>query len=278
MTKKIEQKLETLKTFITNKGQNGAAIAFSGGVDSTTLAAISHQILGKKAIAIIAQSPTHTPEELQEAQQHAKNIPIDLHIIQTHELKNKKFTQNPENRCYFCKKEILQTLLTFAHQHDFQTVFEGTNQSDLKDHRPGFAAIQETPNTYSPWVAANFTKQEIRQIAKNMGLSVHNKPAHACLASRIPFNQPITEQKLNRIYKAEQAIKQIIPVHQLRVRDHNGLARIEVDASKRNLFFDNGVMDKLRLSLIQLGFNYVTLDLEGYHTGSMLKTLEREKI
>ncbi len=271
----LNVKLERLREFIAEKGKNGVVIAFSGGVDSSTLSAVAHEVLGdKKVVAIIATSPTYTSEELQDAKITAKNIGINLHIVKTNELDNSEFIKNPENRCYFCKKELLQTLVESAHKLGFQAVFEGTNSSDLKDHRPGFRAVLESKDVYSPWMITGFVKEEIRQVAKQMGLSVHDKPALACLASRIPFNEKITAEKLQRIEKAEQAIKQIVPVNNLRVRDHNGLARIELSKDQRGLFFDIEVIDRIVVALKSLGFDYITLDLEGFRSGSMLKTLE----
>lgn len=271
----LNVKLEKLREFIAEKGKNGVVIAFSGGVDSSTLSAITHQVLGdKKVVAVIAASPTYPSEELQDAKKTAKNIGIKLHIVETNELENPEFIKNPENRCYFCKKELLQTLVEFAHKLGFQAVFEGTNFSDLKDHRPGFRAVLESKDVYSPWMITGFVKEEIRQVAKQMGLSIHGKPALACLASRIPFNQKITAEKLQRIGKAEEAIKQILPVSHLRVRDHSGLARIEISKDQRELFFDLEAMDRIVVALKNLGFDYITFDLEGFRSGSMLKTLE----
>ncbi len=269
----LQRKIDELKSFIAEKGKNGVVIAFSGGVDSATLAAISHQVLGEKAVAVIAQSATYTTEELREAKQTAKGIGIKLYITQTNELENPEFTKNPENRCYHCKKELLQKLTAFAREQGFAAVFEGTNFSDLADHRPGFRAVQEAEGVWSPWVAAKFSKDEIRLVAKNLGLRVHDRPALACLASRIVFGEKITAEKLKRIEKAEQAIKRIVGVEQVRVREHNGLARIEVAASERALFFDAAVLDRVAFELKRLGFLYVTFDLEGYRSGSMLKTL-----
>ena len=271
----LNVKLERLREFIEEKGKNGVVIAFSGGVDSSTLSAVAYQVLGaKKVVAVIAASPTYPSEELQDAKKTAKNIGIKLHIVKTNELENPEFIKNPENRCYFCKKELLQTLVKFAHKLGFRSVFEGTNFSDLKDHRPGFRAVLETNDVYSPWMITGFVKEEIRQVAKQMGLSIHDKPALACLASRIPFNEKITAKKLQRIEKAEEAIKQILPASHLRVRDHNGLARIEISKDQRELLFDSKVMDRIVVALKNLGFDYITVDLEGFRSGSMLKTLE----
>ncbi len=270
----LNHKIEELKRFIAEKGKDGVVIAFSGGVDSATLATISHQVLGDKAVAVIAQSPTYTAQELKDAKQTAKDIGIKLYIIQTEELKNQAFTKNPENRCYFCKKELLQKLLMFGSHHGFAAVFEGTNFSDLSDHRPGFKAVQETGDVYSPWVVLKFSKNEIREIAKALQLNFYDKPSLACLASRIPFNEEITAEKLDRIEKAEKIIKEILNVSQIRVRDHKGLARIEVLKEQRKLFFTVEILDRIASELKRLGFQYISFDLEGYRTGSMLKTLD----
>jgi uncharacterized protein len=274
---KLSVKLEQLRSFIRETGKDGVVIAFSGGVDSSTLAAVSHEVLGEKAVAVIAQSPTYGSEELTDAKRIVREIGIKLCVIETDELSNEDFSRNPENRCYYCKKELLEKLLDFAHEIGFKTVFEGTNFSDLKDHRPGFKAVKEAKNVYSPWMVNKFTKDEIRLVAKTMGLSVHDKPALACLASRIPFNERITSEKLARIDRAEQAVKAITGVKQVRVRDHNGLARIEVGKAERVLFCNIDVLDRVAESLKKLGFNYVAVDLEGYQSGSMLKTLDRQK-
>jgi uncharacterized protein len=178
------------------------------------------------------------------------------------------------DRCYYCKKELLVNLKHFANQLGFKVVFEGTNFSDLDDHRPGFKAVQETVDVYSPWVINKFSKDEIRQLAKQLKLGVYDKPPVACLASRISFNQKITQEKLVRIDSAEQAIKAILGVKQVRVRDHDGLARIEVLRVDFSLFCNLVVWDQIVDVLVGLGFKYVTLDLQGYMSGSMLKALK----
>jgi pyridinium-3,5-biscarboxylic acid mononucleotide sulfurtransferase len=269
----IIQKCEKLKQFIAEKGKDGVVIAFSGGVDSSTLAAICHDVLGKKAAAVIAKSPTYTSGEMVDAKAVSAEIGIKLQVIETDEMSNENFSRNPENRCYYCKKELLNQLLKVANQLGFKAVFEGTNFSDLSEHRPGFQAVKELPNVYSPWFENKFTKDEIRSVAKQMGLSVQNKPSLACLASRIPFNERITAEKLARIEKAEDTIKEIVGITQLRVRDHNGLARIEVGKEERKLLCSPEVQDKIESALKRLGFKYVTVDLTGYQTGSMLRTL-----
>ncbi|MCW4017716.1 MAG: ATP-dependent sacrificial sulfur transferase LarE [Candidatus Bathyarchaeota archaeon] len=265
-----ETKYETLKLFIKDKGKDGVAIAFSGGVDSATLAAVCKDVLGDKAVAVTAISPTYTAQELDEAQTVAQEIGIKLVTVETDELSNEDFTSSPENRCYFCKKELLNQLLEVTEKLGFGVVFEGTNFSDLKKHRPGFQAVKELENVYSPWVESGFTKTEIQSLAKTLGLSVYDKLPQPCLASRIPYHEKITKEKLERIAKAEQTIKRIVEVKQLRVRDHSGLARIEVGKDERALFFDAQVLDKINFELKRLGFKYVAVDLEGYRSGSLL--------
>jgi len=270
----INQKLNTLKQYITDVGKEGVIIAFSGGVDSSTLAAVSHIVLGKKAVAAIAQSPIHTTEELQNAKKIAAEIGIKLYTTQTNELSNPNFNTNPENRCYHCKKNLITNLQHLANKLELKTIFEGTNYSDLGNHRPGFKAIQETPNVFSPWVTNKFNKNEIRQLAKQLNLSIYAKPPMVCLASRIPFNQKITQEKLTRIDHAEQIVKAISGAKQIRVRDHDGLARIEVPKTDFSLLNNIDIWSQISVSLLKLGFKYVTLDLQGYQSGSMLKTIK----
>ncbi len=267
-------KYEVLKRLINEKGAGGVVVAFSGGVDSSTLAAVCHDILGDKVVAVTANSPTYLSAELEDAKSVAKEIGIRHHIIETDEFSQQDFVSNPENRCFFCKTELLTSSQSFAREIGFTTVFEGTNFSDLGGHRPGFDAVKEGKNVFSPWVEAEFTKDEIRALAKSMGLSVHDKPSLACLASRIPFGVNITMEKLSRVGSAEQLIKEKFGVRQIRVRDHDGLARIEVGRDERHLLFDVGVMNTVVKELKLLGFNFITFDMEGYRTGSMLVTAE----
>jgi uncharacterized protein len=272
-----EKKYERLRRFIQEKGKEGVVIALSGGVDSSTLAAVCYNALGERAVAATARSPTYPSEEMEEAKRIAEEIGIKHYIIETNELLNENFVKNPENRCYYCKKELLDTLQRFARKLGFRAVFEGTNFSDLDGHRPGFNAVKEMENVFSPWAENEFTKEEIRALAQKLRLSTHDKPALACLASRIPFGEQITEERLNRVGKAEQIIKKISGVRQLRVRDHQGLARIEVGKDERNLLFDVKIIDEISKELRQLGFKFVTLDLEGYRTGSMLATITNQE-
>ncbi|MCL2135236.1 MAG: ATP-dependent sacrificial sulfur transferase LarE [Candidatus Bathyarchaeota archaeon] len=270
----INQKFEHLKNYIVEVGGNGVVIAFSGGVDSSILCAVSRIVLGERAIAIIAQSPIYSFDEFQSAKKTASEIGIKLYTIQTNVLSNSNFNANPENRCYYCKKELLADLKRVANKLGVKTVFEGTNYSDLNEHRPGFKAVQEVEGVFSPLVTTKFSKDEIRQLAKQLGIRIYDKPSLACLASRIPFNQKITQEKIVRINNAEQAVKIISGVKQVRVRDHQGLARIEVPKTEFSLLCKIEIWNKIADTLSKLGFTYVTIDLQGYVSGSMLKTLK----
>jgi uncharacterized protein len=272
------EKFELFKDYIFNVGKEGAVVAFSGGVDSSTLALICRMVLGEKVVAVIAQSPIRTLDELIVAKRVAAEIGIPLYVVQTNELMNSVFSANSESRCYFCKKELIAHLKQLADQLGFKVVFEGTNYSDLSGHRPGFRAVQESCDVYSPWVIHKFSKDEIRQLASHLGLSVYDKPSLACLASRLSFNQEITREKLVRVDNAEQAIRAISGVAQVRVRDHDGLARIEVLKDDFSFLCKRVVLDQIVDALLKLGFKYVTFDLQGYISGSMIKTVDNGSI
>jgi uncharacterized protein len=268
-----QEKFALIKDYISNVGREGVVVAFSGGVDSSTLAAVSRMVLGEKVVAVIAQSPIYASEEMVVAQRVAAEIGIPLYTVQTDELSNSFFSANSVNRCYYCKKELLVRLKQLAGKLGFKVVFEGTNYSDLDGHRPGFKAVQEAFDVYSPWVVTKFSKDEIRQLAAHLGLSVYDKPALACLASRIPFNQKIVLDVLVRVDSAEKIVREISGVKQVRVRDHDGLARIEVSKAEFSLFCDFVVWDRIVAALLGLGFKYVTFDLQGYVSGSMFNAV-----
>jgi len=270
----LREKFELFKEYVSTVGGEGVVVAFSGGVDSSTLAAICHMVLGERAVAAVAQSLIHASEELLTAERVAGEIGIPFYVVQTSELSDSFFCANSENRCYFCKKELIGCLKQLAGQLGFKVVFEGTNFSDLSGHRPGFRAVEESLDVFSPWVVNKFSKDEIRQLAKYLGLSVYDKPSLACLASRISFNQQITEEKLVRVDNAERAVRAISGAVQVRVRDHDGLARIEVSRDDFALFCSVAVWDQVVVELLWLGFRYVTFDLRGYVSGSMLRAVD----
>jgi uncharacterized protein len=248
-------------------------VAFSGGVDSSLLALAAKKSLNDNAIAVTAKSPTFPLRELDEAARIASLINIKHVIIETDEFKNPEFTRNPPNRCYYCKKNLFSKLKDLSSKLNVEAIVTGTNADELREYRPGhIAEIEEGIRT--PYVELGFTKKDIREIAKHVGLPNWDKPSMACLASRIPYGLEITEDRLRRIDEAERIVKDTVNVRQVRVRDHNGIARIEVYPEERPKFFNTDLMDKIAESLKSIGFTYVTLDLAGYIPGSMNKILK----
>ncbi len=252
-------------------------VAFSGGVDSSVALITATLALGKDmVIAVTAISPTYPEEDFKWAKKIADLIGVRHLLIETDELADPNFTRNPPERCYFCKKSLIAQLIRFAKVHGARIIVDGTNASDLGSHRPGYLALREA-GIRSPLAEIGLTKDEVRALAKALRLPNWDKPSMACLASRIPYGEPITAEKLRRIAMAEKVIKEITGVRQLRVRDHGYIARIEVGRDERRKFFDEKIMDKIAHELIKLGYKFVTLDLLGYRQGS-LDVLLSEKI
>jgi len=260
------EKIKLVKEAI--KARESAVVAFSGGVDSTTLAALAFEVLGKKALAVTIDSPLFPRQQLEAAVQAACEIGIPHKILSFSQLSLPDFSANTLNRCYFCKKALLETLLDFAEKSEYNVVLEGTNSSEIHgENRPGYRAVQEAgKKVFSPFVEFDVTKEEIRETASELFLSAATRPSAACLATRIPYGQPITVEALQRIEKAEEFLFSL-GFTQFRVRMHQNLARIEViqdeleDALRKR--------DKISRHLKSLGFDYVTLDLEGFRSGSM---------
>ena len=269
------EKLLRLKEYI--KSFDSVIVAFSGGVDSSTLAGVTYHLLKEKALAVTALSPTTPSREIEEAKRIAREIGIRHEFIQINELESEGFVENSPERCYFCKRHLLSAMVSYAKQKGYSAVFEGTNASELKGHRPGYKAIKEFEIVHSPWAEFGFTKEEIREVAKSMGFSFYNKPSLACLASRIPFGIRIDEGRLRMVDEAENAIIEIAGVRQVRVRNFNGMAVIEVDRDEREKFFSQEVMDEIAERLKRIGFNYVLLDMEGYRTGKLSGFAAHEK-
>ena len=225
------EKIEMIKEAI--KARESAVIAFSGGVDSTTLAALAFEVLGEKALAVTIDSPLFPRQQLETAVQTACEIGIQHKVLPFSQMSVPYFSANTINRCYFCKKALLETLLEFAEKMGYNVVLEGTNASEIKgENRPGYRAVQEAgEKVFSPFVELNVTKEEIREIASNLSLSAANRPSAACLATRIPYGQPITAEALQKIEKAEEYLFSL-GFTQFRVRMHENLARIEIIQKK----------------------------------------------
>jgi uncharacterized protein len=262
----MAEKIEMIKKAI--KARGNAIIAFSGGVDSTTLAALAFEVLGDKALAVTIESPLFPGQQLKTAIQTACEIGIQHKVLPFSQMSAPYFATNTINRCYFCKKAMLKTLLDFAEKLGYDYVFEGTNASEIKvENRPGYQAVQEAgEKVVSPFIELNVTKEEIREIASNLSLSAANRPSAACLATRIPYGQPITTEALEKIEKAEEYLFSL-GFTQFRIRMHENLARIEIIKEEIEDAFRK--REKITRHLKFLGFNYITLDLEGFRSGSM---------
>lgn len=262
----LNPKLKKLLDFIKNFKGKGVVVAFSGGVDSSTLAALCVMELNK-VVAVTLTSPITPSREIKNAKKAAKEIGIDHKFIEINPFKDPDFVKNTPDRCYYCKRNLIKALMNFGKEADYSVVFEGTNADDLKEHRPGYKAVKSFENVYSPWAEFGFTKEEIRSIAKKMGFSFFNKSPLACLATRIPFGVEIDEEKLKMIDEAENAILNIVKLNQVRVRNVNNVAVIEVEKDEIGKFFDVNLINKVVEKLKKIGFKQVLLDLEGYKSG-----------
>jgi pyridinium-3,5-biscarboxylic acid mononucleotide sulfurtransferase len=262
------EKLRELKGIIADKGS--MLIAYSGGVDSTLLAAIAGTVIGEKSCCVLLDSPVVPRAAVTQAQELAQELRLAFEIITVPLLENDEFCRNPTQRCYHCKKISAGFLKRRANERGLAYIADGINISDMSEHRPGLAASTEE-GIIHPFIEAGITKQDIREIARELGLPVWQKPSAACLSSRIPYGDEITPEKLRRIENAEDYLAGL-SVGQLRVRLHGNVARIEVHKEDRGKILDqqSAIVGKLR----SLGFSYVTLDLEGYRSGSMDEVLK----
>lgn len=269
----LEEKFQLLKDNIKKAGS--AAIAFSGGVDSTFLVKVAHEVLGDKLIAVTATSSTYPERELKEAIKYAKDMGVKHLIISSEELDIEGFESNPKNRCYYCKKELFTKIKNVAKENAVEYVFDGSNLDDKGDYRPGMQAAMELA-VVSPLKEANLTKADIRELSQQLGLPTWDKPSFACLSSRFPYGKKITIPKLKMVEEAEQFLLDM-GIRQVRVRHHGEIARIEVSPEERVKFFDATVMDTIGEKFKKIGFTYVTLDILGYRTGSMNEVLSAEE-
>lgn len=247
-----------------------AAIAFSGGADSAFLAAAAKKALGDKAVAVTAFSPTLSDTELANARLAAAEIGIRHIEIESDETGVPEFAANNTDRCYHCKKHRLKDICLWAEENGYAWVLEGSNADDAHDYRPGLRALAEYPKVKSPLKDSGLTKDEIRALAKDWGLSFWDKPSSPCLASRIKYGVPVTAERLKMIEYAETVVAGYCPAKaNIRVRCHDDLARIEVDAENFPVLTDLRVAGEIAAKLAELGFSFVALDLAGFRTGSL---------
>lgn len=262
----FKQKQIALETHL--KGLGRVVVAFSGGVDSTLVLAMSLKTLGKdNVLAVTAQSESLAERELLGAQKVAAEIGVEHLILRTQEMASPRYRENPINRCYYCKSELYSKLAAIAEQRNFTHMVNGINQDDLGDHRPGIGAAKEF-GVLSPLSEAGFNKNDVREHSRQLGLTTSEKPAMPCLSSRVPYGESISPEKLLMIEQAEDLLLSL-GFTQLRVRHHGELARIELLKEEMPRFLTDSLAESVQERFKQIGFKYVTLDLEGFRSGRL---------
>ena len=251
-------------------------IAYSGGVDSAFLAAVANEVLGNNALSVTAVSPSLAPSELEEAHSLAQDLGLNYRTINTNEIEREDYSANNPDRCFFCKDELYSHLIKFCGEENYSFVVNGTNVDDLGDYRPGLDAATQY-GVRSPLVEANLEKNDIRVLSREMGLPTWDKPAQACLSSRIPYGTMVTVEALTTIAKAEKYLREK-GFKQLRVRHHENIARIEISADDFDVLTSEPLRTEVPSYFKSLGYSYVTLDLEGFRSGSLNEILNSKDI
>ena len=265
MDKILSDKLNVLINDL--KKMKNVVIAYSGGVDSNFLLKVAKEVLGENVLAITINSIINPKREVEEAVSYAKEYNVSHILYNIDNLQLKEFIENGPLRCYYCKKFIFSKIKEIASEHNIKYILDGTNLSDLYDYRPGLKALDEL-NIISPLKNAKLTKEEIRVLSKELNISTYKKSSFSCLATRISLGDKITKEKLEMIEKGENFL-QDNNFSQYRVRVHGNIARIEVDKKEICKFYDDEMINKINLRFKEIGFKYVTLDLNGYKMGSM---------
>lgn len=275
----VSAKYDKLRELL--RGYGSCLVAYSGGVDSAFLARVAHEVLGEKALAAIADSPSLPRREFEEALALGRQFHFPVRVVQTREFENSSYLSNPNNRCYFCKHELFTQLAPLAKAEGFAVIAYGENASDTGDYRPGAQAAAEF-QVRAPLKEAGLTKAEIRELSAQLGLPTADKPQMACLSSRVPYGEAVNPRKLSMIEQAENVLRDH-GFYDVRVRHHElggkpapaggatpvfHLARIEVGPAEMRKFLENGISQKVADALRQLGYSHVTLDLQGYRRGS----------
>ena len=269
LSKELQDKSDALREYIKDLGS--LAVGFSGGVDSTFLLAVAHEVLGDRAIAVTTVDAAIPKRELNEAKEFCKEHGIRHFICEVDPLQIEEYRKNGPDRCYYCKHGVFTEIKRVADENGIEYLAEGSNMDDLGDYRPGLKAVEEL-GVKSPLRAVGLYKAEIREISKAMGLPTWSKPAYACLASRFVYGEEITEDKLRKIDSAEQFLIEL-GFYQERVRMHGNIARIEVPAKDIPRLASDEIREAVYKRFKEIGFLYVTLDMHGYKTGSMNATL-----
>jgi uncharacterized protein len=270
MSSELESKTQKLKEIFQSMGK--ALVAYSGGVDSTLLLKVAKDTLGDgKVLAVTALSPLYPERELAGAKKLTQGMGVRHLLIKSNELKIEGFSRNPPNRCYYCKKELFVELQSIAQKEGISFIVEGSTLDDEKDHRPGRRAIQEL-GIRSPLKEAMFTKADVRELSNALGLTTWDKPSFACLASRFPYGEEITVDRLKMVDEAEDFLFEL-GFKQVRVRHHGDLARIEIYPEEIGRLMDGSLREKVVNQLKKIGYHYITVDLQGFRSGSMNEVL-----